>query len=86
MRKTLGDKRFIEIFAECSLEECERRDVKGLYARARKNEIADFTGISSPYEAPDSPEIAVDTEHEDLESCVETIITYLENKKIIGVS
>ena len=52
---------FIEVFVDCPIEECERRDVKGLYAKARRGEIKHFTGISSPYEAPENPEIRIDT-------------------------
>ena len=59
VRKQSG--RFIEVYVSTSLEECERRDVKGLYARARRGEISDFTGISDPYEPPEHPELDLDT-------------------------
>jgi len=60
VRKMIGDG-FVEVFVATSLEECERRDVKGLYAKARSGEIKEFTGISDPYEAPENPEMRIDT-------------------------
>jgi len=69
---------FIEIYCNADLEACERRDVKGLYAKARCGEIAEFTGISSPYEAPVNPELIVNTGIDSLESCVNTILDYLK--------
>ena len=68
---------FIEIFCDASLDVCEQRDVKGLYLKARRGEINDFTGISSPYEAPDNPEIIVMTGERSVEDCAEQIIDYL---------
>ena len=68
---------FIEIYLECPLEECERRDVKGLYKRARNGETLDFTGISSPYEPPISPEIHLKTDIHDPQKCTDQIINYL---------
>ena len=76
-RKILGDD-FIEIHCDTSLEICESRDVKGLYKKARAGEIPAFTGISSPYEAPESPEISVNTGSDDLEVCVQQVIDYLQ--------
>lgn len=72
--RQLAGSRFMEIYVECPLEICEQRDVKGLYARARRGEIPDFTGISSPYEPPLNPEITVHTGREDLESCLNKIV------------
>jgi len=72
--RQLAGNRFMEIYVECPLEICEQRDVKGLYARARRGEIPDFTGISSPYEPPLNPEITVHTGREDLESCLNKIV------------
>ncbi len=69
---------FHEVYVKADLETCEERDPKGLYARARRGEIADFTGISAPYEAPDSPDLAVDTAAGDVASCVETVIAYVD--------
>jgi len=70
-------RRFVEIFVDCPLEVCEERDVKGLYAKARAGEIAQFTGISDPYEAPVNPEIVVHTDRETPEESVERIMTAL---------
>ncbi len=74
---------FIEIFVNTSLEECERRDVKGLYKRARLGEIENFTGISDKYENPENPEIIINTENANTEEAVSRIIEYLKNEKII---
>ncbi|MFC7371831.1 adenylyl-sulfate kinase [Fictibacillus iocasae] len=68
---------FIEVYVKCSLEECERRDPKGLYKKARSGLIGDFTGISAPYEEPLNPEITLDTLHLSLEQCVEKIVSYV---------
>ena len=85
VRKLHQDGDFIEVYCAASLEACETRDVKGLYQRARKGEIKDFTGISSPYEEPQSAEISVDTGSLTLEDCVEEVITYLQNKGVIKI-
>ena len=69
--------RFIEVFVDTPIEVCERRDPKGLYARARAGEIAEFTGISAPYEAPSHPEVRIDASNADLEACVTTIVDHL---------
>ena len=77
---------FIEIYCNTPLEICEQRDVKGLYRKARRGEIKDFTGISSPYEPPENPEIVVDTGTEPLETCARQILDYLErNGKIAAI-
>jgi len=80
IEKIVGSDNFIEIFVNTSLEECERRDVKGLYAKARKGEIPNFTGISSPYEAPENPSLEINTENTSVEKAVEIITEYLKNK------
>ncbi len=79
VRELLGDD-FIEIYCDSSIEVCESRDVKGLYARARKGEIKDFTGISSPYEAPESAELVVKTGLLSLEASVKQVIDYLASR------
>lgn len=73
-------KNFIEVHVSTSLEECERRDIKGLYAKARNGEIKHFTGISDPYEPPRNPEISVDTEHKTIEQCFQYIVKELKKK------
>jgi adenylylsulfate kinase len=74
---------FIEIHVKCPLEVCETRDPKGLYKKARAGLIKGYTGISSPYEVPDNPEIVIDTSVRDVDQCVMEIIDYLAAKKII---
>ncbi|ODT62791.1 MAG: adenylyl-sulfate kinase [Nitrosomonadales bacterium SCN 54-20] len=73
---------FIEIFCEASLAVCEQRDVKGLYKRARTGEVKEFTGISSPYEAPADPELIVRTGELELEDCVAQVIEFMEQRDI----
>ena len=79
-----SDMDFIEIFVDCPLDEAEKRDPKGLYKKARAGEIKNFTGIDDPYEAPESAEIHLNTAEMSLEEEVETIIAYLEEKKILA--
>ena len=74
---------FIEIFVDTSLKECEKRDVKGLYRKARAGEIKEFTGISDPYEKPENPEIIIKTGKMNVEESVEKIVKYLEDKNLI---
>jgi len=74
---------FFEIYCKCDISVCETRDVKGLYQRARKGEIKDFTGISSPYEEPDNPELIVDTAAAPLEECVAQVIGLLEERGVV---
>lgn len=74
---------FIEIYVNCSLEECIKRDPKGLYQKALNGEIKEFTGISSPYDAPTDPEIILNTNHEHINQSVEKILEYLSYSKLI---
>jgi adenylyl-sulfate kinase len=74
---------FVEIFVDTPLDVCEARDPKGLYGRARKGEIAEFTGISSPYEPPEKPEITLHTDRETIEESVERILAYLRQRGYI---
>jgi len=75
---------FIEIFCDTSLDVCEQRDVKGLYKRARTGEVKEFTGISSPYEAPANPELVIRTGELPLEDCVMQVIKYLGQRNIFN--
>jgi adenylylsulfate kinase len=77
-RETIGDD-FVEVHVHSSLEELTRRDVKGLYARALRGEIQNFTGVSDPYEEPEHPEVRVNTEFETPEESVQKILAYLES-------
>ncbi|MHB7941585.1 adenylyl-sulfate kinase [Staphylococcus capitis] len=83
VRAILEDGEFIEVYTKCSVEECENRDPKGLYKKARSGEIPEFTGISAPYEAPDHPEIILDTEHESIDQSVDRVIQYLKQHQYI---
>ena len=74
---------FFEIFCAADLDVCESRDPKGLYAKARSGAIKEFTGISSPYEAPDTPELRIDTGAQDLAQSVEVVIKALQDKGVI---
>lgn len=74
---------FYEIFRDASLETCESRDVKGLYAKARAGEIPYFTGISSPYEAPNKPELVINTGENSIEECVDQVINQLVEHGVI---
>jgi adenylylsulfate kinase len=71
---------FIEVYVGASVETCEKRDVKGLYKKARAGEIPEFTGVSAPYEAPERPEIVLDTNCQSVEESVEQVVRYLEEK------
>ena len=77
------DGRFIEAYVKASVEECERRDVKGLYAKARAGEIKEFTGVSDPYEPPENPELVLETEEQTPEESAGQIIAYLEQQGLI---
>jgi len=81
-RETMGD-RFIEVFVKASVEVCAERDVKGLYEKAFKGEIKEFTGVSDPYEPPLNPELTLDTEHDSAEEDAQKILSLLEERQLI---
>jgi adenylylsulfate kinase len=83
VRSLMAPGEFLEIFTRCSLELCEERDPKGLYAKARAGEIADFTGIDSPYEEPDNPELVLDTGELTVEECVGKVVALLEEGDVV---
>jgi adenylylsulfate kinase len=83
VRKRLPEGCFIEVHVATSLEACEARDVKGLYAKARAGEIKGFTGIDDPYEAPESAELCIDTAGKTVDVCVQEVICLLETRNII---
>ncbi|MBI4560158.1 MAG: adenylyl-sulfate kinase [Candidatus Hydrogenedentes bacterium] len=85
-RQIAGDGNFIEVYVKCNVETCEKRDVKGLYQKARAGLIPEFTGISAPYEEPLRPEIVVDTAAEPLETSAQKVLTYLREQGIIGIA
>ena len=80
IKKIVGDTNFIEVYVNTSIEKCEERDVKGLYKKARKGEIKNFTGINAPYEAPDSPDIEIKTEQLTIEESVNKIVESITKK------
>jgi adenylylsulfate kinase len=73
---------FVEIYCDCSLEVCEERDVKGLYRKARAGEIKHFTGISSPYEIPENPELSINTGGKTIEECAAEVLAYLVKRGV----
>ncbi len=83
-RTLLPGGRFIEVHVQCDIDECRRRDPKGLYARADRGEIPEFTGVASPYEPPESPELVLDTQALSQEQAVENILEYLRSQGIIA--
>jgi len=84
VRQNMEDGDFVEVYVAASVETCEGRDVKGLYAKARKGEIPEFTGISAPYEEPEKPELVLDTNSQTVEESVAQLIGYLSGKGYLG--
>lgn len=76
-KEIIGEKDFIEIFVNCPLEVCEQRDVKGLYAKARKGEIKEFTGITAPFEAPAAPDLEIKTNELTVEEATEKVFSFI---------
>ncbi len=85
IRERFEGDNFFEIYVKCSVEECERRDPKGQYKKARAGIIKNYTGISAPYEEPEKPDIVIDTENFDLESSVAKVIELLEKSNILSI-
>ncbi len=83
VRELHGEGQFHEVFVDTPIEVCEARDVKGLYAKARAGEIPQFSGISAPYEVPETPELRIDTSDRSLEDCVAEVIAHLEGVGIL---
>jgi adenylyl-sulfate kinase len=79
-RRRIGNDRFVEVYVRCSINELTRRDVKGLYAKALAGELQHFTGVSDPYEAPERPDVVVDSEVETIEESVAKILAELERR------
>jgi len=80
VRQIIGPDDFVEIYVACPLEVCEQRDVKGMYRRARAGEIEDFTGVSAPYEPPESPDLILDTSTTSLADCVGMVLSLLRSR------
>ena len=82
IRRQFDASRFVEVYIKCSLEECEKRDPKGQYKRARSGIIENYTGVSSPYEQPEAPELIIDSERTSLKESVDAVITLLKERKV----
>jgi adenylylsulfate kinase len=83
-RAIVGPDRFVEVYLDVPVSVCEGRDPKGLYRKARAGEIADFTGVTSPFEPPLAPELALDTARLDLSLCVSGVVTFLAGRDLLG--
>ena len=83
-RNLISSDDFIEIYCKASLEVCEARDVKGLYKLARAGEIKNYTGVDSPYEEPENPELTINTDHQTLDNSVSKILSFLEQNSLIS--
>ncbi|KIL74329.1 adenylyl-sulfate kinase [Bacillus badius] len=83
VRQLLEADEFVEVFVSCPLNECEARDPKGLYQKARSGQIPEFTGISSPYEAPDAPELVLETSRYSVDECADQLIEFMKKKSWI---
>ncbi len=85
VREVLGAGEFIEIYVNASLETCEQRDPKGLYKKARAGNLPNFTGISAPYEAPENPELVLDSDNKGIEALADEVIAYLQKNGYLSV-
>ena len=86
-RQLMPDGEFIEVYVECDLKVCEERDVKGLYKKARAGQISEFTGISAPYEAPENPELVVNTARQtDVRINAQQVVDYLEENGYLSIN
>lgn len=83
LRNIAGNGDFIEVYCKCPVEVCEQRDVKGHYRRARAGEIKEFTGITSPYEEPENPDLVIDTSVDAVEECVRMVVNLLNERNIL---
>ena len=83
-REILGDGQFVEVYVNASLETCEQRDPKGLYKKARAGEIKGFTGIDDPYEAPENPELTLDSDNKDVDTLAGEVVEYLQSNGYLG--
>jgi len=83
VKEIVGEERFTEVFVDCPLEVCEKRDTKGLYKKARQGFIRDFTGIGSPYEIPEHPNLVIHTHKERIDESLSKLINYVEAKLLV---
>ena len=82
-RKVLANYNFLEVYVKCSIDSCEKRDVRGMYKKARNDEINNFIGIHVTYEPPTKPELIIDTENSTVDQTVQKILDYLDKNKLI---
>jgi len=85
IKACLGSQNYIEVFCDCPLQICESRDVKGIYKKARQGLIKDFTGITSPYEPPLSPDIVFQTDDQSIDDCIELLIRLMKQRNIFDI-
>ena len=85
IRNEFAGKKFLEIYIKCDIEECLRRDPKGLYLKAKSGEIKNYTGISAPFEEPENPELVIDTQNLSLKECITQVLKYLDKNKFLQV-
>ncbi len=83
VQQTVGPENFFEVHVKCSIETCEKRDPKGQYKKAKAGTLKEYTGVSSPYEAPEDPELVLDTEELDVEGSVKKVLELLDRKKFV---
>lgn len=83
VRKNFSGDNFIETYVKCSIEECEKRDPKGQYKRARAGIIKNYTGVSAPYEEPENPDLIIDTVNMDIEQSVQTVLRLIKDRQMI---
>jgi len=83
VRNIVGEGSFFEVYVKCSIDTCEKRDPKGHYRKARAGVIKEYTGVSAPYEPPTKPEVTLDTEDQDVETCVNQVLEFLDQRKFI---
>ncbi len=85
VRDIVGRRDFLEVYVKCSPETCEKRDPKGLYRKARSGRIREFTGVNAPYEEPKDPDLVLNTEEEDLDTCVNKLFSFLTKRGLFLV-
>jgi adenylylsulfate kinase len=85
VKRLVGEENFIEIYCRCPVEVCEKRDKKGHYQKARRGEIKEFTGVSSPYEEPENPDIILDTKELTVEESVNRVVDLLFKREILKI-
>jgi len=83
VRSCFSEDNFYEIYIKCSIEECERRDPKGMYDKARRGIIKNYTGISAPYEEPESPDLVIDTEQLNIEDAIQGVVNFIDAVKML---